>query len=289
MTAQPQQRTALLALAVLGAMALALPAPSLRARPLDQVLETKTLRVIAYEDNKPFSWTENGVAKGIDADIGVALAGELGVRPEIVLRIQGEDVDDDLRGNVWKGPLTGGGTGDVMLHVPTDPELASRNKQVSISNPYFQETIAVAIDPKRVPAESSFEVFRKQKIGVKLATVSDYFLMTFEDGALINNIAHFIKGPQGAREFLNGETAAIMGVRSETEGTLFEAGGKAVFIAPDMPDIVRNNWTVGMAVDERSRDLGYALGEAIAKLQSSGKLKDICAKYGVTYVPPPGS
>ena len=258
------------------------------ARPLDQVTETKTLKVIAYEDNKPFSWTDDaGVLKGIDVDLGRALAKELGVEPEIILRIQGEDAGDDLRGNVVKGPLTGGGVGDVMLHVPTDKEFAELNKDAVIGNPYFLETVALAIDPKRIPEKSGFQIFKTEKVGVKLATVSDYFLMTFEDGALINNIAHFIKGQQGAMEFMDGETAAILGVRSETEGTLYDAGAKAVFIAPDMTGIFRKDWVIGMAVDQKSRDLGYALGEAIKKLGQSGAMKEIFAKYGVTYLPPP--
>lgn len=258
------------------------------ARPLDQVTETKTLKVIAYEDNKPFSWTgDAGVLKGIDVDLGRALAKELGVEPEIILRIQGEDAGDDLRGNVVKGPLTGGGVGDVMLHVPTDKEFAELNKDAVIGNPYFLETVALAIDPKRIPEKSDFQIFKTEKVGVKLATVSDYFLMTFEDGALINNIAHFIRGPQGAKEFMDGETAAILGVRSETEGTLFDAGGKAAFITPDMTGIFRKDWVIGTAVDQKSRDLGYALGEAIKKLGKSGALKEIFAKYGVTYLPPP--
>lgn len=257
------------------------------ARPLDQVTETKTLKVIAYEDNKPFSWTDDaGVLKGIDVDLGRALAKELGVEPEIILRIQGEDAGDDLRGNVVKGPLTGGGVGDVMLHVPTDKEFAELNKDAVIGNPYFLETVALAIDPKRIPEKSNFQIFKTEKVGVKLATVSDYFLMTFEDGALINNIAHFIRGPQGAKEFMDGETAAILGVRSETEGTLYDAGAKAVFIAPDMTGIFRKDWVIGMAVDQKSRDLGYALGEAIKKLGASGAMKEIFAKYGVTYLPP---
>ncbi len=270
------------------ALVLVVPALTVAARPLEQVTESKSLKVIAYEDNKPFSWTDDsGTVKGIDVELGRALAKELGVEAEIVLRIQGEDVGDDLRGNVWKGPLTGGGVGDVMLHVPTDSELAEKNKQAAIGNPYFMETVALAIDPKRIPATSDFQIFKTEKIGVKLATVSDYFLMTFEDGALINNIAHFVKGPQGAKEFLDGETAAMMGVRSETEGTLFEAGAKATFIAPDMPGIYRKEWVIGMAVDQKSGDLAQALGDAVKKLSASGALKDIFAKYGVTYIPPP--
>ena len=275
---------------LLAAVVLACPASPLFARPLDDVVAAGTLRVTLYEDNKPFSWTEEGgELKGIDVEIGKALAEALGVKAELILRMQGEDLGDDLRANVWKGPLTGGGVGDVMLHVPTDKELAALNPNAVIGNPYFQETVALAIDPKRVPADSDFKIFKKQKVGVKLATVSDYFLMTFEDGALIDNIAHFTRGPLGAKEFLAGETAAILGVRSETEGTLHDQGAKAEFITPPMPGIFRSDWVVGMAVDEKSRDLAYAIGEALGKLKASGALTKIFAKYGVTYLPPPGS
>lgn len=274
---------------LLAALVAGVLAGAATARPLDQVVETHTLKVIAYEDNEPFSWTADGVAKGIDVELGKALASKLGVAAEIILRYQGENVDRDLRGQIANGPPTGGGTGDVMMHVPTDPELAQRHNQVVIGNPYFLETVALAVNPERIAPDSDFQIFKKLKIGVKLATVSDYFLMTFEDGALINNISHFTKASQGTKEFLGGETSAIMGVRSEIEGMLFGAGTKAHFISPEMTDIVRKSWTVGMAVDEHSRDLGYALGEALGKLEASGELKAIFVRYGVTYMPPPGS
>jgi polar amino acid transport system substrate-binding protein len=281
------KRTVLLRRVLVGAAMLVLAASPLAARPLDKVKEAGSLRVILYDDNKPFSWTtDDGKQIGIDVEIANALAVELGVKAEVVLRMQGEDLGDDLRGNVVRGPLTGGGTGDVMLHVPTDKELAEKNPKANIGNSYFLETVALAIDPKRIPATSDFQIFKKEKIGVKLATVADYFLMTFEDGALINNISHFVKGPVGAKEFMDGETAAILGVRSETEGTLKDAGGKADFITPAMPGIFRSDWEVGTAVNEESRDLGEAIGAALQRLAASGALKDIFARYGVTYVPP---
>lgn len=74
------------------------------ARPLDDVIASKVLKVVVYEDNAPFSWSDNGVAKGIDVDFGKALARDLGVEAEFIVRMQGEEVDDDLRANVWRGP-----------------------------------------------------------------------------------------------------------------------------------------------------------------------------------------
>ena len=271
----------------LAALLLVMPADNAHARPLDEVIEAKSLKVILYEDNKPFSWTDGEVAKGIDVDLARALAKELGVNADVVLRMQSERADGDIRANVTRGPLTGGGTGDVMLHLPFDEDFAARFKEAVFINPYFEERVALAIDPKRIPPDSNFQIFKKEKIGVKLATVADYFLMGFEDGALVNNISHYVRDPVGLKEFTDGETAAILGVRSETEGLLHEVGAKATFIEPDMTGIIRKSWAVGMAVNEKSRDLGEALGKALGKLKESGELTKIFANYGVTYVAPP--
>ena len=101
--------------------------------------------------------------------------------------------------------------------------------------------------------------------------------MTYKDGALIDNIAHHTKPRLGAEEFARKEIVALMGVRSMIEGQLHEIGLKAPLVEPEMPGIVRQKWVIAMAVHENSRDLGYAAGDVIAKLQASGEMeKDLC-------------
>ncbi len=269
------------------AMVFAAPAANVQARPLDEVIAEKSLKVILYDDNRPFSWTDGDVVKGIDVDLARSLAQELGVKADVILRMQSERADGDVRSNIIRGPLTGGGTGDVMLHLPFDDDFAAKFKEAVFVNPYFEERIVLAINPKRIPADANFEIFKKEKIGVKLATVADYFLMGFEDGALVNNISHYVRDPVGVKEFVDGETAAILGVRSETEGLLHDSGVTATIVEPDMTGIIRKSWVVGMAVNDKSCDLGEALGKALEKLKSSGELAKIFATYGVTYVVPP--
>jgi len=265
------------------------------ARPLDEVKASKTLRVIAYLDNQPFSFMDDkGVPQGIDVDIGKAIARDLGVEAEIILRMPGETADDDVRANVWQGPRTGGGVGDIVLHIPYDKEFRIRNTEAVIVNPYFEERIAVAIHPELIDPDFTFDVFSetknvdKKKIGVQLATVADYFLMTYQKGALIDHIAHHIKPRLGAEEFARKETVALMGTRSLIEGQFHNMGLKVPFVTPDMTGIVRTKWVVAMAVHENSRDLGYAAGDAITKLKDSGEMAKIFSKYGITYVPPGG-
>jgi polar amino acid transport system substrate-binding protein len=260
--------------------------PPVTARTLEEVVAAKILRVVVYKDNRPFSWIEGSDVKGIDVDIGRAIAKKLGVEAEIMARMTGEKVDDDLRFNIWKGPVAEGGVGDVMLHVPVDRELIARNTMAVIGNAYFEERVALAIDAERTGPAPDFNVFKKQKIGVQFSTVADYFLMRYEDGALMSNIVHHTKLEAGVGQFVAKETAALLGVQSDIEGVLSEKGLKAHFVNPPMPGIVRSSWVVGTAVKDSARDLGYAIGTALEELRSSGELEKIFASHGVTYVAP---
>ena len=179
------------------------------------MVASKLLRVAVDQDNSPFSFRANGTMTGIDVDIATALANALGVEVELIPRIQGEDVDTDLRANVWKGPLLGGPVGDVMMHVPLDRELALRNREAVLANPYFEQRIALGYDPAKIGPEISFDVFKREKVGVRLGSVADYFVMFADGGALRNNVLHFIKPSDGVKRFLDKEMAAILGVRSE--------------------------------------------------------------------------
>lgn len=278
-----------IALAGYLSLALVVFAPQAPARPLDEVTASKLLRVVVYRDNPPFSWMDGGQPRGIDVDIGRALGRELGVEVEVVARMTAEDVDDDLRFNIWKGPFSEGGVGDVMLHVPVDRELIARNPLAVISNAYFQETIALAIDPERLAAPASFDAFTEAKIGVQYSTVADYFLLRYGDGKLIKNISHYTKLEKGVDEFLKKDTAAMLGVRSDLEGVLNHKGGKATFLDLPMPGLARKSWLIGTAVKDNSRDLGYAIGSALEKMRTSGELSQIFKTHGVTYVAPGGA
>jgi polar amino acid transport system substrate-binding protein len=265
---------------------LALVGPSASARPLDDVVASKTLRVIAYDDNEPFSWTDKGVARGIDVDVARAIAAKLNVEAEIVLRMQAEKLDMDLRSNIVRGPLTGGGIGDVMMHVPVDQEYARNIKGVVVGNAYFEQRVALAIDMAREGEIASFDVFKSEKVAVQLATVADYFLMRFDNGALVNNVTHYLRPTQAADKLLKKDAVAVFGVRSSLEALFLERGVAVRWSNPPTPGLVRAKWVLGIAVDERSRDLSYAIGDVLKGLAADGTLKTLYAKYGVTYLPP---
>jgi ABC-type amino acid transport substrate-binding protein len=87
--------------------AMALPAlglaPGAQAAPLAKVKALGVLRVAVYKDNRPWSWRQDGKIMGIDADLGTALAGKLGVHVDLAELMPGDDVAADLRNGVWKG------------------------------------------------------------------------------------------------------------------------------------------------------------------------------------------
>lgn len=256
------------------------------ARPLDDVIASNVLHVVVYDDLAPYSWEENGVAKGIDADIGRAIARELGVKPDILVRMPGEDVDDDLRSNIWQGPRFGGTTGDVMMHVPIDKVLAARNNLVSISNAYFHERIALATHPDLVGEDEGLEAFRTKKIAVQFSTSAHYYLAFALDGAIRKNVHPYKKLSDAAATFLSRDSAGLMAPRGELEAALLGHTDKVRIVEPEMVTALKTQWNIGMAVKEDSRDLGYTIGAALDALRNSGELQEIFGKHGVTYVPP---
>lgn len=288
------------------------------ARPLDEVRDSGELRVFVYSDNQPFSWTERGTeagaeaqseaqseapseaksearddtgdevgrATGIDVDIARAIAEEMKLKAAIYVRPAGEEVDDDLRGNIWQGPKTGGKKADVMMHVPMERELIARNNLVGISNAYYQEQIILAINPEMVDSGADLGAFETQKVAVQFSTSGHYFLAFAREGKVKKNVAPYMKFQDAATEFIAGNVAGLMGRRAEIETTLRVAGFAYRILEPVFPETLRQTWNVGTAVKEDSRDTGYAIGAAFDALKSDGRLEKIFAKYGVTATPP---
>jgi ABC-type amino acid transport substrate-binding protein len=259
------------------------------ARPLDEVKEAGELRVIVYTDAKPFSWEDGDKVVGINADLGRAIAKQLGVKPKIIARGAGEEVDDDIRSNIWQGPRTGGVKGDVMMHVPMERELIARNNLAAISNAYYHEEVILALKSDVMGEDAdllSFQDGKGNKVACQFATSTHYFLAFADDGKLRNHVSPFIKFESAAESFLEGGAAGLMGRRAQIESALGGSDLKLRFLTPEFPETLRSRWNVGMAVKEDSRDLGYAIGGALRKLKASGELAEIFKKYGVSYVNP---
>ena len=266
----------------LAAAGLALGALAATAASAIETMTPGRLRVAVYNNFAPYS--DKG--KGIDVEIGKALAKRLGLEPEVVGFTADEDMNDDLRNMVWKGHYLGTRPADVMLHVPVDKRLAEKNDKVKIFAPYHLESVAMIRDPQRVPpikgsAARALEVFTREKVGVELESLADNFLMQVLNGRLQDNVAHYrtVAGAIAALEA--GEVAAVMATHSEIEGTI--APGTRFELTPvAMPELRVNGWTLGMAVKSDADELASALSEAMVELQRDGTLERIFNDHRVT-------
>lgn len=260
---------------------------SVLARPVDEVIDSGYLTVFVYSDYAPYSWREGDTYRGIDVEIAEAMAAELGVELRLLMRGADENIDDDLRVNIWKGDLIHRQAADVMLHVPYDREVDTRNELAVLFSPYFRDEMAIVHDRRVLPQVPTFGYFVTRPIAVEVDTAGDFFLSNAFRGQLQQSVRRGRIFSDAVAMYTRGEVPALMGSRAQVEWVAHIAEAQDSLIAqPPMPGIVRTHWPVGIAVKHDSRDLGYALGDVLDALITSGELTSICARYGVTYVEP---
>jgi ABC-type amino acid transport substrate-binding protein len=259
-----------------------------RADALEDARRKGRLRIAVYQDFPPYSHD----GRGIDVDLGRALAERLGLAAEIAWFNADEDMSDDLRNMVWKGHYLGTQPADVMLHVPVDSHLAAQNDKVRIFGPYHLETLAVARNAARVPplsgsAAVALEVFTRERIGVETGSGSDAFLLSVLNGRLRGNVAHYRSVAEAAAALKAGEVAAVMAPRAELEAALGASGAYPIG-ALRMPELRVDSWPLGLAVKAGEPELERVLAEALQALQREGAVAAIFARHGVTHrVPGP--
>jgi ABC-type amino acid transport substrate-binding protein len=251
---------------------------------LDDIIDRGFVEIGVYDDFPPYSWTENGVLRGVDVEIGRLIAQSIGVEARFVSFGADESVDSDLRNNVWKGHYIGEKVVNVMMRVPYNRELALRNEMVVLTGQYQNEKIIIAYDQafyedsKPVPA-----YFRYDKVGVENDSIADFYLSGIGNGIMVPNIVRY-RTPALAMDALRaGEVRAVMGARAQME---WGAGDAIAVHEPSLTGLSVGEWTIGTAVRMNWRALGYAVDDAIRAAAEDGRLKQIYANYGLTWSPP---
>ena len=265
-------------------LALSLATSGALARPLEAVKKSGALRVAVYLDYKPYSYTEDGKAKGVDVEIAQALADALDVRLDLFELRADDNIDDDLRNGVWKGTVFGAAPGDVMLHIPFDPRITKDNDRVALFAPYHIDGIAMYVDPAKAQAGRDLTLLKADKIAVAFGTLADWVLVSAQDHAYLPHVVHERSLEQAAAHFEHGEVAAFYGEASA--GQSFARAGKRPFAVVQPELRLASEWTLGVAVRSDSRDLGQEIAVKLTALESSGKLEKIFAAYGVDWRKP---
>lgn len=266
----------------LAAVLLACHLPAHADEQMDAIHKRGRLKVAVYNNFPPYS----DAGKGIDVELGQALAAKLGLQAEIIGFKAGEDTGDDLRNMVWKGHYLRGEPADVMLRVPVDPMFAKDNEQARIFGAYQQEVMGMARVASRIPAPSgsaavALEVFTREKIGVEGDTLADSFLGGVLQGRLRSNISHFKSIGEAAKALKEDSVAAVMAPMGELEAAM---GGDTRFAMEEVKlgELNPKRWAIGMAVKADSEELATALSSALEGLQKDGTVAAIFKRHGVT-------
>lgn len=292
-------------LAAAAALALALPGPAPaqdpcadyvpQARPqnasrdvvgqeLDAIVEQGFMTFAVYEDNPPYSWEEGGTPRGVDVEVARIVAAELGVEPRFRFVGSGENLDADLRDNIWIGPVIGGRVSNVMMRVPYDSRLACRAEQVVFTGVYARESIAIAYDEAAYPDDPPVPAyFRFDTVAVENDSIADFYLSSLPGGGTADQVRRYPDMTAAMAALAAGETKAAMGPLAQLEHGLVE--GLAVH-SPPLPGFSVGTWSLGVAVNFRYRPLAYAVGDAIAAAVSDGRIEAIHADHGLTWQAP---
>jgi len=284
----PTNRRRLLKALAMASLTASLP---LTARAADEefgrIRQRGRLRIAVYENFPPYSGASADPGKGIDADLGRALAAKLGLVPELIPFKAGEDMGDDLRNMVWKGHYLRGEAADVMMHVPVDPAFAEANDKVRIFGKYHHEALALARRKgSRVPlpvgsAAVALEVFTREKIGVEGNTLADSFLLGVMRGRLRDNVVHFHSVEDAVKALADDRVAAVLAPAGELEGAT-RGDERIVVDVAGYGELKRGRWPLGMAVKTEATDLEAALERALSELRADGTVARIFAQYGVS-------
>lgn len=267
-----------------------------QVRPFDDIVASGVLRVAVYENFPPYSFQQDGQARGVDVELAQKLADSQGLRLELMWVTPGEKLDDDLRNFIWKGHyLRPEELADVMLRVPYDRNFSFKrnelgeliNELVVMFGPYQRERWQVAHDRRRLKEVPSVAVFGYHPIGVELESVPSFYMTSVFGGRMSRNTHHFANPPQAFAAMREGKVDAVMAMRGEIDWLLHEAADPQLKAAENAyPEMGRQQWDIGMAVHESNRQLAYALEAGLVELIGSGELARIYARYGLRYEVP---
>ncbi|MGB3244545.1 MAG: transporter substrate-binding domain-containing protein [Sulfitobacter sp.] len=251
---------------------------------LDQIMERGIMLFAVYEDYPPYSWQENGAARGVDIEIARLVAEDIGVEASFNFVSAGENLEADLRNNIWQGALIGGRISNVMMRVPYDPSFKCRVEQVVFTGQYASESIAIAYAKAAYPDEKPVPAyFRFDKVAVENDSISDFYLSSFAGGQLTTNVSRFPAMQTAMSALADGQTIAAMGPLGQLEYGLTEA---TAVHQPPLAGFAVSKWTLGVGVNFRFRPLSYAVDDAIGAALADGRIAAIFASYGLSFQPP---
>lgn len=265
------------------------------ARSIEDIQASGEIIIAVYNDFAPYSYMENGEAKGIDIEIGKAIAESLNVKPKWYFTNSDENLDDDLRNLIWKGNIIHKNRADVMLRVPYDYDYMRetdattgglRTDMVVIKSPYHAEKWVIVTHKETIPSINTMGIFAYHTIGVELDTLPDKHLSMLNRGLLRKNVKRYAKYGDAVQDFKDGKIDAISGLQSQLEFLLDYKNNQDKYYMTKEVLGIKSIWDLGIAVRTDYRELSNHIDGVITKLYQANTLQTIFDQYHVMYTKP---
>ncbi len=262
------------------------------ARSYDDIIESKEITVAVYSDFIPFSYQENGEAKGIDIEVAKHIAKQLGVTLRFRWMTADENVEDDLRNNLWKGHYLKRSVADLMLRVPYDKKYSELrddigervHAQVHMFAPYHTESWKIVFNNKKIDDVSTMAIFQYHDIGVEVDSIPQFYLMSVFNGRMRNKTKQYASLGLAISAMQEHKVDAVMGLRSQVSYYQHQLASPSYQLATNaFPMIGKQQWDIGMAVKSNYRQLGYVIADIVQAMIKQGLMKEIFSHYNAVY------
>ena len=262
------------------------------SRSYDDIIESNEIVIAVYSDFQPFSYLENGKEKGIDVDLAHIIAKKLGVKLRLRWMTADENVDDDLRNNLWKGHYLNRTVADLMLRVPYDKDYSLLrddigelvHQHVHMFAPFHTESWQVIFNSKKIDSVETMAVFQYHDIGVEVDSIPQFYLTSAFRGRMRDRAKQYPSISEAISAMTESKVDAVMGLTSQIshyQGKLSKINYPLAKNA--FPVIGRQQWDIGMAVKADYRQLGYAVADIVENMIKTGDVEKIFANYDVIY------
>lgn len=262
------------------------------SRSYDDIIENDEIVIAVYSDFQPFSYIENGEEKGIDIDLAHAIAKKLGVKLRLRWMTADENVDDDLRNNLWKGHFLNRTVADLMLRVPYDRDYSLLrddigelvHQHVHMFAPFHTESWQVIFNRQKIESVETMAVFQYHDIGVEVDSIPQFYLTSAFQGRMRDRAKQYPSISEAISAMTASQVDAVMGLTSQISHYQGDISKVDYPLAQNaFPMIGRQQWDIGMAVKADYRQLGYAVADIVEAMINTGQIAAIFAKYNVIY------
>ncbi len=262
------------------------------ARSYDDIIESNQITVAVYSDFVPFSYQEDGQAKGIDIEVAKHIAKQLGVELSFRWVTADENFEDDLRNNLWKGHYLKRSVADLMLRAPYDKGYSELrddigelvHAQVHMFAPYHTESWKIVFNNKKIDDVTTMAIFQYHDIGVEIDSIPQFYLLSAFNGRMSNKTKQFPSLALAISAMREQKVDAVMGLRSQISHYQHQLTSPTYQLATNaFPMIGKQQWDIGMAVKSDYRQLGYAIADIVEAMIKQGVMEKIFLQYNAVY------